>query len=89
MSLQDSIWEIKVVSKRLFQHKAFLIMFVGVVIGPLVLFVISGRSPHASAQPALIWFLSAIALLLVLSIGIGFSLFRRKAITLSINPKYR
>lgn len=89
MFIQSLRWKLKAVSARFFQHKAFLIMFIGVVIGPLVLFVSSGRNPSTPAQPALIWFLSAIALLLTLSIGIGFSMFRHKATALSINPKYR
>lgn len=89
MSLQDSMRKLKAASISFFQHKAFLTMFIGVVIGPLVLFAMGGRSPYAPTQPALIWFLLTVALLLALSIGIGFSLFRRKAMNPSISPKYR
>lgn len=89
MSFQDYMQKLKTVSVRIFQYRTFPTVLIGAMTVPLVLFAIGGRSPHALPQPASILFLSAITPLLALSIGVGFSQFRRKAMTLSISPKYR
>ncbi len=63
-------------------------MFIGVVVGPLVLFLIGGRSLNTLGQPGLVWSFLAITLLLLLGIGVGFSMVRREARGISISPEY-
>jgi hypothetical protein len=57
----------------------FLIIFMCVVVGPLLVFVIGGRNANLTAQPGLVWFFLAIALLLVVGIGGGFLMFRHES----------
>ena len=69
-------------------HLAFLMMFIGVVVGPLMLFVIGGHGLSPSGQ-SILFPITLIALLLIISIGGGFLLFRQSAYIgkyLSIGP---
>jgi hypothetical protein len=64
-------------------------MFVGVVIGPLVLFVIGGLELSSTTLSSLLLPVVLIAMLLVASIGGGLLLFRKAAYigkNLSIGP---
>jgi hypothetical protein len=76
MSIKNSIRRLSITSVGSFAR--FLIMFILVVVGPLVLIVIGG---YDQSMPGLAsaWFFLAIALLLIVSIGSGFLMFRRKS----------
>ena len=92
MSIQDVLQELNPTSVGRFRHTAFLMMFIGVVVGPLVVFVIGGRNLNTLVQPSLAWPFLAIALLLFISVGGSFLKFRlesRATEDLSISPKYR
>ena len=88
MFTQDDLWELKAISGDWVPSSKFLIMFIGVVVGPLVLFAIGGRDSNILGQLGLAWSFLAITLLLLISIGVGLSMFRRVAGDLSISPKY-
>jgi carbon starvation protein CstA len=80
MSIQNSIHSIqrlKVTSIGSFPR--FLIMFIAVVVGPLVLLVIGGYDLSILGLASSAWFFLAIALLLIVSIGGGFLMSRRKS----------
>ena len=90
MSTRNILRKFKMAFVDLSSHLAFLIMFAGVVIGPLVLLIIGGRSLNTSGQSYLLLPIILIALLLIVSIGGGFLLFRHGAYIgkgLSINSK--
>ena len=92
MSMRDVLRELKLSSAAPLLGRVFVGMFVGVVVAPLVLLAIGGRSPAALGQSGLIWSFAAIALLLLVSVGGGFLMFRRQAhvgASLSIEPKHR
>jgi hypothetical protein len=87
---QNDQRELKTASGKWFHSSKFLIMFIGVVVGPLMLFVIGGRSLNTLGEPGLVWPSVAITLLLLISIVIGIRMFfRRVADDLSISPKYK
>ncbi len=65
----------------------FLIMFIGAVVGPLVLLVVGGRDSKTLSETGLAWSFLAIALLLLTGLGAGFSMFRRGARFPSIVPR--
>jgi hypothetical protein len=88
MFSQNDPLELKATSGDWFPISKFLIMFIGVVVGPLVLFVIGGRSLNTLGEPGLVWSSLAITLLLLISIGVGIRMFGRVARVLSISPKY-
>ncbi len=75
MSIQNSIRRLRLTYIGSFPR--FLIMFITVVVGPLVLLVIGGYSILGLAGSA--WFFLAIALLLIVGIGGGFLMSRRKS----------
>jgi uncharacterized membrane protein len=77
MSIQNSIQRLKVTSIGSFPR--FLIMFIAVVVGPLVLIVIGGYDLSILGLAGSAWFFLAIALLLIVSIGGGFLMSRRKS----------
>jgi hypothetical protein len=52
MFSQNDPLELKATSGDWFPISKFLIMFIGVVVGPLVLFVIGGRSLNTLGSPA-------------------------------------
>jgi hypothetical protein len=87
---QNDQRELKTASGKWFHSSKFIIMLIGVVVGPLVLFVIGGRSLNTLGEPGLVWSSVAITLLLLISIVIGIRMFfRRVADDLSISPKYK
>jgi hypothetical protein len=88
MFSQDNLQDLKSASGDWLPSLKFLIMFIGVVIGPLMLFVIGGRSLNTQGEPGLVWSSLAITLLLLISIGVGIRMFGRVARDLSISPKY-
>lgn len=88
MLVRDYLRDIKAVSGDWFPSLKFLIMFIGTVIGPLVLLVIGGRDSGTLSEIGLGWSFLAIALLLLISLGAGFSMFRREAGVPSISPEY-
>jgi hypothetical protein len=88
MLVQDYLRDIKAVSSgRIFGIK-FLIIFIGVVVGPLVLLVVGGRDSGTLSEIGLALSFLAIALLLLISLSVGFLMFRREARVPSISPKY-
>jgi hypothetical protein len=88
MFIQDLLQGLKAASGYWFPSLKFLTMFIGAVIGPLVLLVIGGRDSGTLLEISLVWSFLAIALLLLISLGVGFSMFRREARVPSISPKY-
>jgi hypothetical protein len=88
MLIQDYLQDIKSVSGDWLSSLKFLIMFIGAVVGPLVLLVVGGRDSGTQSEIGLVWSFLAIALLLLISLGAGFSMFRREARVPSISPKY-
>ena len=88
MSIQDVLREIKATSAGPFPRTTFLIIFVGVVVGPLVMFAIGGRPTNSLGQPGLVWSFLAIALLILTGIGLGFWMFSKDARRVSISPKH-
>jgi hypothetical protein len=88
MLVQDYLRDIKAVSGDRVPSLKFLIMFIGAVVGPLVLLVVGGRDSGTLSETSLAWSFLAITLLLLISLGAGFSMFRREAGVPSISPKY-
>ena len=88
MFIQDDLREFKAASGDWFPSLKFLTMFIGVVVGPLVLLAVGGRDSNTLWETGLAWPFLAIALLLLISLGVGFSMFRREARAPSIGPKY-
>jgi hypothetical protein len=88
MLVQDYLQDIKSVSGDRLPGLKFLIMFIGAVVGPLVLLVIGGRDLGTLSEIGIVWSFLAIALLLLISLGAGFLMFRREARVPSISPKY-
>jgi hypothetical protein len=88
MFSQDNLQSLKAASGDWFHSLKFLIMFIGVVVGPLMLLVIGGRGLNTLGEPGLAWSSLAITLLLLISIGVGIRMFGRVARDLSISPKY-
>ena len=88
MLVQDYLRDIKSVSGDWLSSLKFLIMFIGAVVGPLVLLVVGGRDSGTQSEIGLVWSFLAIALLLLISLGTGFSMSRREARVPSISPKY-
>ena len=88
MLVRDCLRDIKAVSGGRFPSLKFLIMFIGAVVGPLVLLVVGGRDSGTLSETGLALSFLAIALLLLISLGAGFSMFRREARVPSISSKY-
>jgi hypothetical protein len=88
MLVQDYLRDIKAASGDWVSCIKFLIMFIGAVVGPLVLLVVSVRDSGTLSEIGLAWSFLAIALLLLTGLGAGFSMFRREARVTSIGPKY-
>ena len=89
MSIQNVLREIKATSAGPFPRTTFLIIFVGVVVGPPVMFAIGGHPTNSLGQPGLVWSFLAIALLMLTGIGLGFWMFSKDAKRVSISPKHR
>jgi hypothetical protein len=77
MSIQTSIRRLRLTSVGSLPR--FLIMFAMVVTGPLVLIVIGVYNPNILGQASIAWPFLAIALLILICIGGGFLMFRRKS----------
>ena len=88
MFSQDNLQDLKAASGDWLPSLKFLIMFIGAVVGPLVLLVVGGRDSKTLSESGLAWSFLAIALLLLMGLGAGFSMFRREARIPSISPKY-
>jgi hypothetical protein len=87
MLVRDYLWDLKAASGDMAPGLKFLIMFIGAVAGPLVLLVVGGRDSKTLSESGLAWSFLAIALLLLVSLGAGFSMFMREARVHSISPK--
>jgi len=87
MLVQDFLRDLNATSGKWFPGLKFLIMFIGAVVGPLVLLVVGGRDSKTLSEIGLAWSFLAIALLLLTSLGVGFSMFRRGARFPSINSR--
>lgn len=79
MFIQTVLKEIKEACTQTFLHSMFLFMFIGVVIAPLIMFIVSTRNFSTEGQLLLKWSLLGIILLLMFSISSGFLLFRYQA----------
>ena len=88
MFIQNILQDLKAVSGNWFPGVKFLIMFIGAVVGPLVLLVVGVRDSGTLSETGLALSFLAIALLLLISLGVGFSMFRREAGVPSISSKY-
>jgi hypothetical protein len=88
MLVHDYLRDLKAASGDWLLGLKFLTMFIGAVVGPLVLLVVGGRDSKTLSESGLAWSFLAIALLLLISLGAGFSMFRREARVPSINSKY-
>jgi hypothetical protein len=87
MLVQDYLRDIKMVSDDRLPSLKFLIMFIGAVVGPLVLLVVGVRDLGTLSETGLAWSFMAIALLLLTGLGVGFSMFMRGARFPSIGPR--
>ena len=87
MLIKEYLLDLKAVTGDWLPRLKFLIMFIGTVVGPLVLLALGGRESKALSETGLAWSFLAIALLLLISLGAGFSMFRRVARFPSIGPR--
>ena len=82
--------DLKAIAAGPFPQTTFVLMFSGVVIAPLLLFVIAGQTMIPLSQLGLGWYLSAVTALLFVSISVGILLFRRHQMPgLTISPRRR
>jgi hypothetical protein len=93
MSIQDVLWRLKATSAGPSPPTLimFIGIFIGVIAGPLMLFVVGGDAPVTSGYPDLRWLFIAISLLLLVGIGVGLLMFRRDPNTIkeiSVSPNY-
>ncbi len=79
MFIQDNLQKLKVFSEEDFSKTKFLTMFIGVVIAPMILFVIGGRSSETLWQSSLIWTLLFIGMLPTVSVAIGLMKFNNES----------
>lgn len=77
--LKEFLWELKAPSGNWFPRAKFLIMFIGVVVGPLLVITLSGLDSHTLGGVGLAWSFLPIALLLLISISGGFWMFRHES----------
>lgn len=77
MTIQSVLHELNDARSSLFVRVGFLIIFMCVVVGPLVVFVLGGRNASLTTQPGLVWFFLAIGALLAGGISGGSLMFRR------------
>jgi hypothetical protein len=87
MFIQDDLRDLKAVFGDWFPSLKFLVMSIGVVVGPLLLLAVGGRDLTPLWETGLAWSFLSIALLLLISPGAGFLMFKRKARIPSISPK--
>ncbi len=79
MFIQDTLQKLKVFSGEDFSKAKFLAMFVGVVIAPMILFAIGGRSSETLWQSGLVWTLLFIGMLPIVSVTIGLMRYRSES----------
>jgi hypothetical protein len=60
MFVQDALQDFKAASGNWFPSFKFLIMFIGAVVGPLVLLVVGGRDSGTLSETGLAWSFLAI-----------------------------
>jgi hypothetical protein len=87
MLVQDYLRDLKAAHGDWLPGLKFLFMFIGAVVGPLVLLIVGGRDSKTLSETGLAWSFLAIALLLITGLGAGFSMFRRGARFSSIGPR--
>jgi hypothetical protein len=87
MLVQDFLRDIKSAYGDWLHGLRFLIMFIGMMVGPLVLLVVGVRDLGTLSETGLAWSFMAIALLLLTGLGAGLSMFRRGARFPSIGPR--
>jgi hypothetical protein len=87
MLIHDYLQDLNAVSGDWLPRFKFLIMFIGTVVGPLALLVVGGHDSKTLSETGLVWSFLAIALLLLIGVGAGFSMFRRVARLPSIGPR--
>jgi hypothetical protein len=87
MFIQDYLQDLKAASGDWLPSFKFIVMFIGAVVGPLVLLVVGGRDSTTLSETSITWSFLAIALLLLTGLGAGFSMFRRGARFPSISPR--
>jgi hypothetical protein len=88
MFTQDDLMDLKAASGDWFPSIKFLMMFIGVVAGPLVLLAVGGRDANILGNIGLALSFLGIALLLFVSLGVGLSMFWREVRVPSISPKF-
>lgn len=76
MFVQDNLQNVRVVSDVNFPSTKLLLMLTGVVIAPFVLLAIGGRTPNSLWQSGLVWTSLVIALLLLVSVYAGLTMFK-------------
>lgn len=76
MSIQDLMRELKAVAAGSFPRAAVLGMFVGVVLGPLVLSGLGGSGAGILLPINLLWYSLAISSLLLVGMSLGILMFR-------------
>lgn len=76
MSIQNVLRGLKLTSVGSLPR--FLIMFIGVIVGPFILFVIGGYNSNILGLGGSAWYFLGFALLLLISIGGGVWMFRGK-----------
>ncbi len=87
MFIQDDLQNIKTAFDEWLPSLKFLLMFVGVVVGPLALLAVGGLDSNSLSVTGMVWSFMAIALLFFISLGVGFSLFSHETRVPSIRPK--
>jgi hypothetical protein len=87
MLIRDYLRDIKSAYGDWLPGLKFLTMFIGTVVGPLVLLVVGVRDSKTLSETDLAWSFMAIALLLITGLGAGFSMFSRGARFPSIGPR--
>ncbi|MDX2030447.1 MAG: hypothetical protein SF339_07250 [Blastocatellia bacterium] len=87
MFVQDNLQAAKVVIDTNFPNTKFFIMFIGVVMGPFLLFAIGGHASGGDWQTDLMWAVPAMALLAI-SAGVGLMLFKRHSLA-EVPPSIR
>jgi hypothetical protein len=76
MSIQNGLRRLKLTTVGPLPR--FLIMFIGVIVAPLILFVIGGYNSNILGLGGSAWYFLGFALLLLISIGGGVLMFRGK-----------
>jgi hypothetical protein len=81
MFVRDNLQKIEVTTGFHFPNPKFLLMFIGVVISPFVLFLTVEQTPATLWQVGSAGSLLTVGFLLLLSTGIGLMMFKNKSHT--------